>query len=98
MLKVTGLDELQKRLTDLADRAQELDGEHQVALSEVLSNSFVSTHTAFASAEAMQKAGGFSIENQADFESIPQETMDAFVQSVSKFQNWQEMIGEAAKE
>jgi|ERR1051325_8535534 hypothetical protein len=98
MIEITGLEELQKKLKDLSDRAQELDGEHKVSLSEVLTNSFISKHTAFQSAEAMLEAAGFKVESQEDFEAIPQDKMDAYIRTISKFQNWQEMLGEAAQE
>ena len=98
MLKIEGLEKLQKELENLSRKAEELDGKHSVPVSELLTDSFISKHTKFSSAEEMFNASGFKIETQEDFTAIPDAEWDNFINSVSSFENWQSMLAEAGKE
>jgi len=98
MIKITGLKETSEKLDDLAKKAGELDGQHNVSVDELLTSSFISKHTSFSNAEEMLEASGFKIENQDDFESIPNDKWDEFISSISDFSDWQAMLNEAGKE
>jgi hypothetical protein len=98
MFKIEGLDELQKKLDDLARKAEELDGEHNIPISELLTDSFVSRHTSFSSAEEMFKASGFKVETQEGFAAIPDAEWDNYIRSISSFDGWQSMLGAAGQE
>ena len=98
MLKITGLDELTKKLDDLGRKAGEIDGEQTVPMNELLNDAFVSRHTRFANADEMFCASGFKIETQADFAALPEDKWDEFIRSVSAFPDWNGMLGEAGKE
>lgn len=97
MLKIEGLDKLQQKLDNLATKAKELDGEHRVPVSELLTDSFIAQHTSFSSADEMFKASKFTIATQEDFAAIPDEEWDSFIRSVSSFDSWQSMLGAASK-
>jgi hypothetical protein len=97
-LKVKGLDEVRKKLDDLAKKAKAIDGKHNIPINELLNHTFVSQHTQFATAEEMFDASGFKLENQDDFAAIPDEKLDDFIRSVSSFQNWQSMLDQAVKD
>lgn len=98
MFKIDGLDELQQKLDDLAKNAEALDGEHSVPVSELLTDSFIARHTSFASSDAMFEASGFKIETQEDFAAIPDVEWDAFIRSISSFDDWQGMLSAAGQE
>ena len=98
MFKIEGLDELQKKLGDLAKKADALDGKHNIPVAELLTDSFVSQHTSFSSAEKMFKASGFKVETQEDFATIPDADWDNYIRSISSFDNWQNMLGAAGQE
>jgi hypothetical protein len=100
MLKIetTGLDELQKKLSDLADKAQMLDGQHHVPVSELLTVSFLSKHTRFSSANDLFAASGYKVETKEDFAAIPDDKWDDFIRSISSFVSWEAMLGAAGKE
>lgn len=98
MFKVEGLDELQNKLSDLARKAEELDGQHSVLVSELLTDSFVLQHTSFSTADEMFKASGFKIETQEDFAAIPDNDWDNHIRSISSFEGWQSMLGAAGQE
>lgn len=98
MFKIEGLDELQKKLDDLAKKAEAIDGQHSVPVSELLTDSFVSQHTSFSSAEEMFKASGFKVETQEDFAAIPDAEWDNYIRSISSFDGWQSMLGAAGEQ
>lgn len=98
MIKITGLKEMSKKLDDLANKAEELDGQHSVPIDELFSSSFISKHTSFSNADEMFEASGYKIEKQDDFEAIPDDKWDEFISSISDFPDWQAMLNEAGKE
>ena len=98
MFKIEGLDELQNKLDNLAKKAEALDGEHSVPVSELLTDSFISSHTNFQTLDEMFNASGFNIEIQEDFAAIPDDEWDKFISSISSFENWQSMLGAAGQE
>lgn len=97
MLKITGLDEAIKKLNDLKKKANSMNGQ-SVPIEEILTSAFLTQHTPFGSATEMYEASGFKIETKEDFEAVPDDEWDAFVRSVSGFDNWQAMLGAASKE
>lgn len=98
MFKIEGLDELQQKLDELSNSAKELDGEHHIPVSELLTDDFVSQHTSFSSADEMFRASGYEIQTQEDFAAIPDIEWDTFIRSISSFDDWQSMLGAAGQE
>ena len=98
MFKIEGLDELQNNLKALAGKARDLDGQHNVPVSELLTSSFLSKHTRFLSTNDLFEASGFKVESTEDFEAIPSDKWDDFIRSVSSFENWQAMLAAAGEE
>ena len=98
MFKISGLEELQNKLGDLARKSKELDGQHSVPVSELLTPNFVSQHTSFSSADEMFKASGFNTETQEEFGEIPDDDWDSYIRSISSFDCWQSMLAAAGQE
>lgn len=98
MYKIEGLDELQSKLDDLSKKAEKLDGQHNVPVSELLTDSFVAQHTSFSSVDEMFKASGFKVETQEDFAAIPDIEWDNYIRSVSNFDGWQSMLDAGVQE
>jgi hypothetical protein len=96
-VKIKGLDELSKKLDTLAKNAEELDGTHTVSMTDLLTPGFISEHTRFADADELFEASGFKCDSQADFEAIPEDELDKFIQSESSFDSWQDMLGAAGQ-
>lgn len=62
MLKVTGLDDFQRKLDDLARRAKSLSGAQSVPVPELLTPDFLHRCSRFHSANEMFEASGFKID------------------------------------
>lgn len=96
-MKIEGLDELSKKLDQLSKNASELDGTHNVSMTDILTPSFISKHTRFADADELFEASGFKCDTKEEFEAIPEDKLDEFIRSVSSFESWQDMLGTAVQ-
>ena len=95
MLKVTGLEEFQRKLDDMARRAEDLSGTQNVPITEILTPDFLHRCSRFHSAEEMFEASGFKIESEEDFAAIPDAAWDEFIRANTSFATWEAMLGEA---
>jgi hypothetical protein len=91
MVKITGLDQMQRKLRQLSDRAKKLHGTHQVPLSELFPPEFMQRHSKFDSLQDLFEASGFTIESAEDFAAIPPDQLDDFIRSSTSFASWKEM-------
>lgn len=96
-IKITGLDSLQKKLNNMSKAAEEMNGKHNVPMTDLFTNTFMSENTTFSDAQTFFDSSGFDFNSQEAFEAIPQEELDSFVNKTTDFENWQEMITEASK-
>ncbi|MDP9309845.1 MAG: hypothetical protein M3R24_02940 [Chloroflexota bacterium] len=86
-----GLDEFQRKL-------KQLDGTHNVPLTELLTPAFLRQQTRFTSLpdfEQKATARGFKASTQAEWDSIPKHELDTFIAEHSRFHSWDEMMSEA---
>lgn len=90
--KVTGFDELQKKLKKMSDGAKELEGKHQIPVPELLTESFITAHTKFKDAQELFDESGYKIDSPDDFKAIPNEDWDKYIVSASDFNSWKEML------
>lgn len=70
-LEIGGFDDLQRKLEDLKNQAEEAEGTHSVSISELLTPEFLASCSAFSSIEELFEASGFKIESTNDFEAVP---------------------------
>ena len=96
--EIKGLEELSKKMDDLAQRAEQLDGSHSVPLPDLLTPTFLANCSKFASAEEMFKASGFKIDSPEDFKAIPDHEWDAFIKNNTSFDGWKQMLDSAVAE
>ena len=88
--KITGLDKLQKRLKDLQQRAEALEGERQVPFSELYNADFMHQHTKASSFEEFLIQGGYGTTKE-EFEAIPDAEFDKYVRENTDFASWIDM-------
>lgn len=96
--KIEGIDELQKQLQQMERAVKELDGTHEVSFSELFTLAFMQKYTQYSTFDELLEAGGFHVETQEDFEAIPDALFDAHIASVTKFNTWEEMLGQATED
>jgi len=98
MSMIKGLDGLQRKLDDLANKAAEIDGSHELSLTELFPDYFMLRFTQFSTMEEMFASSGFEINTQQDFENIPEDKWDSFIEAHTQFPSWYEMKQAAANE
>ncbi len=86
------------KLRDLQRKAEQLDGEHSVAFSELFSDEFMLRNTEFSSVDSMFEESGFRVESSEDFAAIPEEEWAVFIRERTRFASWDEMKNAAAQE
>lgn len=97
-IKFEGFDKLQNRLKQMEKAAKELEKGESVPLLVLFSPEFMIDYTQFSSFEEFLSAGGFEVNSQEDFESIPDEVMDAHVANTTEFDSWEEMFSKAGEQ
>ena len=97
VLKVT-IEKNLKPLEDLARRARELDGQHQVSVANLLTPEFLGRCSRFRSADELFESSGFKVQSAEDFAAIPDAQWDTFINKNSSFATWQAMLDAAVKE
>ena len=91
-----GLDELRRRLEEIARRAQQLGGTYD--LNEILAGDFMRKHTRFSTFTEMLNASRWKGATADQFRAIPDAEWDAYVRQVTKFRSWSEMLNKAGEE
>jgi hypothetical protein len=95
-LKITGLDELQRKLATLQRRIENASG--PVPFEDLFPPEFMRRYTDFKSIEEMLEASGHSVDSTEDFEAIPAAEWDAVVKARTRFATWKEMQQKAGEE
>lgn len=95
-IKITGFDELHRKLTEMGQQASALDGEHTVSMDELFPATFMNACSSSSSFAHFLEAGGFVVESTEDFAAIPDDEWDAYVERSTTFANWEAMKGAAA--
>ena len=95
MLKVTGLDEFQRKVEDMSRRAEDMSGNHSVPIPELLTPDFLARCSRFHSADDLFEASGFKIETPEDFAAIPDVEWDQCIRANTSFASWEAMLSEA---
>jgi hypothetical protein len=80
-------------LKELQRKSKELDGEREVPLIELLTDSFLHKYTNFQTLQAMVDTSGIK-----NLEEIGKENFSKFVSTHTRFGNWDEMLKEAGAE
>jgi hypothetical protein len=97
MLKVTVTNNL-KALEGLTRRAQELESQRTICLTELVTPAFISDCSRFDSLEDMFEAGGFQIKSPDDLTAIPHDERDEFIRKFTTYQTWQQLLDDAVKQ
>ncbi|WP_436930114.1 hypothetical protein [Halosimplex halobium] len=97
-VEIRGFEELADELDRLQDRTEAVDGETAVSFAELFPEDFMQTHTEFESIRQFFEASPWTVESEADFDRIPGEQFDAYVDEHTGFNSWEAMLSAAARE
>jgi len=100
MLKVTVKEtgNLRQKLADLARRSRDLHGQHEIRLSELISEDFLASCSSFSSFEELLAGSPFEIKSTEDFKAIPEADWDTFIGQNTSYPTWREMQEGAVRE
>lgn len=87
-----------RKLRDLQQKAEQLDGHHSVPLHELFPDEFMLHNTEFASIDELFEASGFKVETEEDFAYIQDDEWNVFISERTRFASWDEMKDAAALE
>jgi hypothetical protein len=90
-IEIEGLDALQEQLEQLAD----LEG--GVPMTEIFTPEFMMMYTEFDSFDEMLESSPWSVESQEDFEEIPEDDFDEYVDENTEFPSWEVMYQTGAE-
>ncbi len=93
-IKVTGLDKLQKKFRDLADKAKEVEGPNDVPVGELLTPQFMQENTRFENLATLLTAAGTTSEQ---FVALDASGRDAVIRSQTTFESWKSFLTAAGK-
>jgi hypothetical protein len=94
-IRVEGVDEVQKNLENILNKAKKIEGKNEVPLTELLPDSFIKKYTNFETAQDFVDVCEKLLD--VDFLSIDEndEKFNHMIKEKTSFDNWNEMIGEA---
>lgn len=83
-IDTSGLDKLIKN-------ARELDGTHEVRMTDLMPPAFIASHSEYPDLDSLFAASGFKIESADDFAAIPDDEWDKFIAENTDFESWAQM-------
>lgn len=94
-IRVDGVDEVQKNLEKILNKAKEIEGKNEVPLIELLPDSFIKRYTCFETTQDFVDACEKLLD--VDFLSIDEndEEFNQMINEKTSFDNWNGMIREA---
>ncbi|PTX14855.1 hypothetical protein SAMN04488598_13824 [Halanaerobium congolense] len=98
-INMEGLDELQENLDDLERRAEEVEGDHEVRLDELLDENFMNNYTNYVTFDEMIDESEFEFETEEEFEGVLEtDEWNVFIENNSVFNSWDDMVKKAGAE
>ncbi|EKS4345153.1 hypothetical protein QB607_003157 [Clostridium botulinum] len=97
-IEITGLDDLIKDFEHMENQGEKLNGEDDIPFDALFNKHFMIKYTSFDNFDLFLKEGGFEAETSEDFEDIPEEKLDVYIEKKTKFKSWSEMLEQAGEE
>ena len=100
--KMDDFDKVKRDLDRLSRNAKELDGTHEVPITDLLTKSFMNKHSRFVTFEELIRGSGLvqasETITQEDIKAIPQDKWDTWIAESTDFSGWNALIRSAANE
>ena len=97
-VEISGFEDFADELNELEDRVETIDGKNSVSTTELFQSDFMQTYSEFESIQEFFEESPWTVESEADFGSIPEDTFDAYVDDHTGFDSWETMLSAAARE
>lgn len=80
-----------KGLDKLRKNASELSGANNIPMNVLMNPDFISSCSQYPNLEKLIEASGFKVETKEDFEAIPDQEWEQFIQKNTSYESWIEM-------
>lgn len=95
-IEISGFDELDDTINELIERVESLGGE--LPMADLFPDDFMHTYTEFNDFDEFLGKSQWKIESQEDFEEIPENQFDRYVDEHTGFNDWETMLEAAGRE
>ena len=95
--KIDGFDELEKQLKKIEDSVNEHAGTTEVGFDELFNPSFMKSYTDFNNMDEFFDKSPFEVETNEDFEKLDESELDLYVDKITRFSSWEEMLHKAGE-
>jgi hypothetical protein len=99
-IEIDGPDDLEGAIKEAIDDALgdiDLGEENEIPFTELFTPEFMRLYTSFTDIESFFDASPWEVEGQADFEAIPEDDFDAYVDENTEFPDWETMLDTASE-
>jgi len=96
--EITGLDDLTKELDNMVEKAEKLGKMKTISMKKLFDHGFLESHTRFKKFADMMNLSGFDWSSQDKFDAIPVDELNKFIQSVSRYKSFENMLSAARTE
>lgn len=80
-----------RNLNKLEQNISELPENESIPLNELMNPNFISNCSQFSDLEELMRASGFKVASKEDFEAIPEQEWEKFIQENTSYESWTEM-------
>lgn len=96
--KISGLDDLMKKISKMEQNAKELDGENNIPISELLTNNYLKKNTKFKNLDEVFDFYKKDMDEEEIEEVIETNNWNDYIRENTKFESWTDMLEDASGE
>ena len=97
-LQVAGLEDLEKRVRNAADRIDDLQAGTEVESDRLFSERFMRDHTEFDSFSAFCTQSPWSFDDVGEVQNAPRDQLNEYIDARTAFETWEGMKTQAAED
>lgn len=91
-MKMKGFNKFEKKLDQMQKNAEKIEGDNQVPFKDLFNPKFMQKHTKFNSFDSFLEASPFTVKTQEDFDAIPKDEFDTYINENTSFDSWNDMF------
>jgi hypothetical protein len=97
-VSIDGFEELDEAFDGIRGEVDSLQKSNSVAIEEVFSPGFMRAHTEFETIVEFFEESPWKVETETDFDRLPADEFDEYVDEHTGFNSWRSMLSTAARE